>query len=78
MCIILSAILIYVTAVGMGLPSTAASAEETINQIPEEAWVTLEEESHLLLSFKSSQRRCTSLYGNSLIVVLVFLKECLL
>lgn len=44
MCIILSAILIYVTAVGMGLPSTAASAEEAINQIPEEAWVTLEEE----------------------------------
>ncbi len=44
LCLILAAILIYFTAVGMQFPDKAISAEEAIEQIPEEAWVTLEAE----------------------------------
>jgi Na+/H+ antiporter NhaC len=44
LCLITAAILIYVTALGMGLPDTVGHAAEAIDKIPSEAWKALEQE----------------------------------
>ncbi|WP_242972993.1 Na+/H+ antiporter NhaC family protein [Anaeromicrobium sediminis] len=44
LCLIATAIVIFVTGTIMGLPSTVGNATEAINQIPPEAWASLAEQ----------------------------------
>jgi Na+/H+ antiporter NhaC len=44
LCLMTAAILIYVTALGMGLPNTVGHAAEAIEQIPRQAWEILRQE----------------------------------
>jgi len=43
LCLTITAILFYTVSVGMGLPTTAGSAGDAINQIPKEVWTSLQE-----------------------------------
>lgn len=72
LCLTLAAILIYVTAVGLQLPDNTISAAEAINQIPEEAWITLEAERPSAVALLNQVKDGVPLYmAIPLVIVLV-------
>ncbi len=73
LCLVLSAILIYFTAVGMNLPDKTISAAEAIEQIPQEAWETLETERPSAVSLLNQVKEGVPGYmAIPLVIVLVF------
>lgn len=72
LCLVLAAILIYVTAVGMQLPNNAISAAEAISQIPEDAWITLEAERPSAVALLNQVRDGVPVYmAIPLVIVLI-------